>query len=160
MCNILNWRVVDWKGQTFRPQGKYLVHTVYFWPLSVQEHSEAIRWTSNFSDFRQPYISKTAGPRAERTKCELHGQVLSKYRALWSSSVQCHSEAIRSIFYFSDFWQSCVANTAGRRAKQTKIWALGASSWCMQDSYDIYMFRWLFGAFRFSETFYLENGLS
>ena len=43
----------------------YLVYAGYFLPLSVQSQFEVIWCMSNFSDFQQPCISKTADHRGK-----------------------------------------------------------------------------------------------
>ncbi len=57
-CNYLEnepWNLMDIKG-------KYSIYTACFFQLSVQGHSEVTRC---ISDFRQPFISKTASRRAK-----------------------------------------------------------------------------------------------
>ena len=62
----------------FRPWWYVLSTCIYgyWWPLSVQWHSELIRCIFDFSDFPQPCISKTAGLRMQWTTILVSGVVL------------------------------------------------------------------------------------
>ncbi len=49
------------------------MYTGYFLPLSVQSQSEVIRCISDFADFRQPCILKTAGRKVKLSKIWVSG---------------------------------------------------------------------------------------
>ncbi len=120
---------------------------------------------SDFSDFRQPCISKKADHRAKRTKIWASGlsvqcihvllplnlkfslgsfgaflifaDLVSRkpligflsgffrvYRVLSTVKFSSQFGVTRCIY---DFWQPCISETVGRRAKRTNIWDSGVS---------------------------------
>ena len=100
---------------------KYLayIHVRYFWAVSVQGHSEVVRYTSEFCDSWQ--------------NCTV---VNCPFWFTWwfrLLSVQGQFEVIRCIF---DFRQPCISKRVGHRAKRTKIWATWARMKYIQNTFD------------------------
>ena len=91
------------------------------------------------SDFRKPFISKTACHRAKRSEIWTSVCVFGVYRVLLT--VKC----LRSFWGYSvhfRFRKHCVSKTAGRRAKRSEIWASsgggrGVSIQCIHGTFGI-----------------------
>ncbi len=94
----------DWlhskTAQNLDIAGKCLLGTGYFWPLSVRNHSEVIRYTSEFFDIRQSCVSKSADHRTNWTKIGPRDKYLIYTKYFRPLSAQAHSHAIRCRWVF------------------------------------------------------------
>ncbi len=99
----------------------------YFLLLSVQAQSEVIQCISDFSDFRQPCISKTTGCTAKCTK--IWASELSTYFIQGIFDSQAVKVIIMRLFGAFPIWghfdKLVSRKIAGCRAKRTKIWFYG-----------------------------------
>ncbi len=123
----------------------------YFWLLSVQAHSDVIRYICDISNFQQPCISQTTA-KCSRSGCGhsehchfffglsstlylesgwsysktdtnlgLGSKYLVSIEYLWYVRVLGHSEVIWCIYIY-DFRQPRISKRADYIAKRTKIW--------------------------------------
>ncbi len=121
---------------------------VLFWIFEIL----SFRFLTNFEfhhcsiwgNQKPPLSGKRSTVERNRVKFWPRGWVFSVHRVLstlqWLRSFWGHS-------VHSNFRHACISKTAGRRAKQIKIWASGMSIQCTQGTFDTSVIKVILGSF-------------